>query len=220
MVVLTRRHAGTTGNFRIEKDKRAKLYDQLAPAPCARRSSHPNSAFDRSGVGAGRIPIRQHLEWGTNRKEDKGIGINGWDTAGDLYRSDRSGWCSIFMLISASIYVLKNINCSQPLTSDEIKPAPMKPSKRVLRWRRVVRRGDKADACACCSILRHWKSFCRATPREKLEIIGKLSAEAPTRWWATASTMHLHVKAGVGSVCRMPRRSRDPIFASHPVAFR
>ena len=70
---------------------------------------------------------------GNESKEDKGIGINGWTRQGDLYSIGSFRMVQHFHAdLGHSIYVPKNNQLLATADlSDEIKPAPMKPSKRL-----------------------------------------------------------------------------------------
>ncbi len=186
-VVFDKTGTLTTGNFRIEKinvlqGSIQELKEVLHALES--RSSHPIGrsivrALEQEGFRSGNT-----LEW-ERIEEDKGIGINGWTRQGDLYSIGSFRMVQHFHAdLGHSIYVLKNNQLLATADlSDEIKTGAHETVQTLKRKgvRVVLVSGDKADACKLVAAsLGIEEVFAEQHPREKLEIIGKLSAEAPT----------------------------------------
>jgi Cu+-exporting ATPase len=186
-VVFDKTGTLTNGDFRIEclevlEGTEAEVKEVLYALES--RSAHPiGRALVRELEGTG-FRADGRIRW-KKIEEDKGIGMNGWTEAGDVYSVGSFRMVQHFHAdLGHNVYVLKNDRLLATVDLADTIKAGARETLMQLKGRgiRVVMvSGDKEQACLrVAKELGIDEVHCEKHPREKQEIIAKLAAEAST----------------------------------------
>jgi len=176
----------TTGNFRVKKVNPITVSEQeaiLILYSIEQHSSHPiakslTQAFQSSQS------VTSSFQW-KKIEEDKGIGINATDAKGDLYTAGSYVVAKhLTRDDSHNIYLLKNnILIATVDMEDEIKQDTKKIMDQLKRMgiTTVMVSGDRKAICeAVASQVGTEKVYSEQLPKQKLDIIEKLTKAGPT----------------------------------------
>jgi Cu+-exporting ATPase len=185
-VVFDKTGTLTTGKFRLTNF--TVMEGELSEAQrilvaLEQNSSHPiaRAAVEHLQPGLSGSPAITFVKI----QEDKGIGINGWDEAGNIYSAGSHTMAQhITQDDTHSIYILKNNRLIGTVDiQDEVKPDAAETVKRLraMGCRVLLLSGDRTEVCNVVATATGIEDVHgKKSPAEKMDIIRRLSEEGPT----------------------------------------
>ncbi len=174
----------TTGNFRLKKIDAFDVSEEDAKAILFSMEQHSSHPIARSLVKELNNAVHASIKWKTI-EEDKGIGINATDEQGNLYTVGSYQVVKHFYKDNThSIYLLKNNKLIATVDlEDEIKTGAKSIMDQLKRMgiKPVMLSGDKKYICdAVAAQVGIGEVYSEQLPKQKLEVIERLSKEATT----------------------------------------